>query len=152
MTSMIFFLQYMRTAFQIPFDATVQISLDTNLCMISERGYNLNGGKVWHRNSSKPIAPNEITRFPHAVLEIKLDLNNENSEPPLWVQELQSSGMLYEVHKFSKFLHGCATLLAEDVMSVPYWVDDVSLRNSIAASGAEWILVKENETNHKRLV
>lgn len=31
--------QYMRTAFQIPFDATVRISLDTNLCMISERGY-----------------------------------------------------------------------------------------------------------------
>lgn len=34
--------QYMRTAFQIPFDATVRISLDTNLCMISERGYGEN--------------------------------------------------------------------------------------------------------------
>ena len=33
--------QCMRTAFQIPFDATVRISLDTNLCMISERGYDL---------------------------------------------------------------------------------------------------------------
>lgn len=29
--------QYMRVAFQIPFDATVRVSLDTNLCMISER-------------------------------------------------------------------------------------------------------------------
>ena len=28
--------QYMRTAFQIPFDSTVRISLDTNLCMIKE--------------------------------------------------------------------------------------------------------------------
>ena len=28
--------QYMRTAFQIPFDATVRISLDTNLAMIKE--------------------------------------------------------------------------------------------------------------------
>ncbi|GFH07673.1 SPX domain-containing protein, partial [Haematococcus lacustris] len=28
--------QYMRTAFQIPFDATVRVSLDTNLCMIKE--------------------------------------------------------------------------------------------------------------------
>ena len=28
--------QYMRTAFQIPFDATVRISLDTNLTMIKE--------------------------------------------------------------------------------------------------------------------
>jgi SPX domain protein involved in polyphosphate accumulation len=33
-----------RTAFQIPFDATVRISLDTNLCMISERGYDTQGG------------------------------------------------------------------------------------------------------------
>jgi SPX domain protein involved in polyphosphate accumulation len=29
--------QYMRVAFQIPFDATVRVSLDTNLCMINER-------------------------------------------------------------------------------------------------------------------
>jgi SPX domain protein involved in polyphosphate accumulation len=28
--------QYMRTAFQIPYDATVRISLDTNLAMIKE--------------------------------------------------------------------------------------------------------------------
>lgn len=28
--------QYMRTAFQIPYDATVRISLDTNLTMIKE--------------------------------------------------------------------------------------------------------------------
>ena len=27
--------QYMRTAFQIPFDSTVRISLDTNLAMVS---------------------------------------------------------------------------------------------------------------------
>ena len=31
--------QYMRTAFQIPFDATVRISLDTNLTMIKESVY-----------------------------------------------------------------------------------------------------------------
>ena len=28
--------QYMRTAFQIPFDSTVRVSMDTNLCMIKE--------------------------------------------------------------------------------------------------------------------
>ena len=28
--------QYLRTAFQIPFDSTVRISLDTNLTMIKE--------------------------------------------------------------------------------------------------------------------
>jgi len=134
--------QYMRTAFQIPFDATVRVSLDTNLCMISERGYDLENNTVWHRDPTKTLAHNEIVRFPHAVLEIKLELKGENSIVPKWVTDLQNSGMLYEVHKFSKFIHGCAVLLPEDVRCVPYWVDDVSLRESILASGGGRILVK----------
>ena len=35
----------MRVAFQIPFDATVRVSLDTNLCMISERTKETINGK-----------------------------------------------------------------------------------------------------------
>ncbi|KAI2496948.1 hypothetical protein MHU86_17533 [Fragilaria crotonensis] len=134
--------QYMRTAFQIPFDATVRVSLDTNLCMISERGYNLDNMKNWHRDPSEVLARNEITRFPHAVLEVKLELKGENLTPPKWVTDLQNSGMLYEVHKFSKFIHGCAVLLPEDVRSVPYWVDDASIRDSIIASegSAFWLM------------
>ena len=80
--------QYMRTAFQIPFDATVRVSLDTNLCMISERGYDLEGGKRWHRDEGKPIRENEIARFPHAVLEIKLEVK-EGQSTPEWVENLQ---------------------------------------------------------------
>mmetsp|Transcript_3126 Transcript_3126/g.5136 ORF Transcript_3126/g.5136 Transcript_3126/m.5136 type:complete len:748 (-) Transcript_3126:127-2370(-) len=136
--------QYMRTAFQIPFDATVRISLDTNLCMISERGYDTLGGAKWFRDPEKPLADNEITRFPHAVLEVKLELGGANAEPPQWVTDLQNSGMLYEVHKFSKFIHGCAALLPEYVRSVPYWVDDASIRDSILRSGGGRILVKQD--------
>ena len=62
--------QYMRTAFQIPFDATVRISLDTNLCLISERGYDIEGGSKWYRDPNVPLLDNEITRFPHAILEV----------------------------------------------------------------------------------
>ncbi|KAL3810985.1 hypothetical protein ACHAXA_008571 [Cyclostephanos tholiformis] len=136
--------QYMRTAFQIPFDATVRISLDTNLCMISERGYDTEGGAKWYRDPEKPLMDNEITRFPHAVLEVKIELGGATTEPPDWVTELQNSGMLYEVHKFSKFIHGCATLLPEYVRSVPYWIDDASIRDSIIRSGGGRILVKED--------
>ncbi|CAB9510894.1 Vacuolar transporter chaperone 4 [Seminavis robusta] len=132
--------QCMRTAFQIPFDATVRVSLDTNLCMISERGYDLHDMKVWHRDPSWVLEPNEITRFPHAVLEIKLQLTGGNMTPPQWVTELQNSGLLYECHKYSKYVHGCSVLLPDDVRSVPYWVDDVSLRDSINASGGSRIL------------
>jgi len=136
--------QCMRTAFQIPFDATVRISLDTNLCMISERGYDTQGGAKWYRDPEKPLMDNEITRFPHAILEVKIELGGATTEPPEWVTELQNSGMLYEVHKFSKFIHGCAALLPEYVRAVPYWVDDASIRDSLIRSGAGKILVKED--------
>jgi uncharacterized membrane protein YidH (DUF202 family) len=136
--------QCMRTAFQIPFDATVRISLDTNLCMISERGYDLQDMKQWHRDKEWVLEKNEIHRFPHAVLEIKLEMGGGDMTPPKWVTDLQNSGMLYECHKYSKYVHGCAVLLPEDVQAVPYWVDDVSLRQSIMDSGAERILAEEN--------
>jgi SPX domain protein involved in polyphosphate accumulation len=137
--------QCMRTAFQIPFDATVRVSLDTNLCMISERGYDLHDMSVWHRDPSWVLEKNEIHRFPHAVLEIKLEMSGGNMTPPQWVADLQNSGMLYECHKYSKFVHGCAVLVPDDVQSVPYWIDDVSLRQAIIDSGASRILAEEDK-------
>jgi uncharacterized membrane protein YidH (DUF202 family) len=41
------------------------------------------------------------------------------------------------VHKFSKFMHGCAVLFPDVAQEVPYWVDDVSLRHSIQQAAAE---------------
>lgn len=83
--------QYMRTAFQIPFDATVRISLDTNLCMLTETGRLGMEKDRWFRDPSKPVPRNEITRFPHAVLEVKLQLKDETSKPQ-WVTDLLNSG------------------------------------------------------------
>ena len=74
-------------------------------------------------------------RFPHAVLEVKLQLLGENATPP-WVTDLINSGMLMEVHKFSKFIHGCAVLLPDEVLAVPYWIDDTSLAQSIRQVGS----------------
>ena len=66
--------QYMRTAFQIPFDATVRISLDTNLTMVYERDEGVENRDRWYRDPSVQIPGTEITRFPHAVLEVKLQV------------------------------------------------------------------------------
>lgn len=128
--------QYMRTAFQIPFDATVRVSMDTNLCMIKENpdeGPSCAVAGRWYRDPTLPVARTEVTRFPHAVLEVKLSLP-EGQSAPSWVQELLDSGYLTEVHKFSKFIHGTCTLFPELVQAVPYWVDDESVRASMLAS------------------
>ena len=39
-----------------------------------------------------------------------------------------------QVHKFSKFIHGTATLLPDMVQAVPYWIDESSLRESVLNS------------------
>lgn len=71
------------------------------------------------RDPALPVPHDEITSFPHAVLEVKLALK-EGEEPPEWVTNLIESGMLTEVHKFSKFIHGCATLLPQQVMACEF--------------------------------
>jgi uncharacterized membrane protein YidH (DUF202 family) len=93
------------------------------------------GPTRWYRDPTKPFQETDITRFPHAILEVKLQLADEGASPE-WITKLINGGMLHEVHKFSKFIHGCATLLPEDVQAVPYWMDDSSLRESLLHSGA----------------
>lgn len=43
-------------------------------------------------------------------------------------------------------------LLPEDVRAVPYWIDDVTLRSSIIASGAEDLLKTSEGANQVALV
>ena len=68
---------YMRTAFQVPYDASVRCSLDTSLAMLVENpagGPSCTALERWYRDPSVPLHRTEVTRFPHAVLEIKLAL------------------------------------------------------------------------------
>ena len=132
--------QYMRSAFQMGHDRTVSFTLDTNLIMLKENpeghpSCELSGR--WYRDPKLPIHRTEITKFPHAVLEIKLALP-EGEAPPEWVQNMMNSGLITEVHKMSKFIHGTAVLFPELVQAVPYWIDDESIRDSIVASGPDY--------------
>lgn len=131
--------QYLRSAYQMGHDRTVSFTLDTNLVMLKENPEGHPSCAVsgrWYRDPSLPIHRTEITRFPHAVLEIKLALP-PGQEAPAWVKEMMESGLITEVHKMSKFIHGTAVLFPEMVQAVPYWVDDESLRSSILASAPE---------------
>ena len=65
-------------------------------------------------------------------------------EPPRWVTDMTNSGLLYEVHKFSKFIHGCSTLIPENLQCVPYWVNDISVRDYIISSGGRNIMVRSD--------
>ncbi|KAK3335009.1 vacuolar transporter chaperone 4 [Neurospora tetraspora] len=128
---------YHRTAFQLPADARVRISLDTELTMIRED--NLDGvqrsGDNWRRMDIgidypfSQLPPSDICRFPYAVLEVKLQ-TQLGQEPPEWVRQLISSHLVEAVPKFSKFIHGTASLFPDRIHLLPYWFPqmDVDIR------------------------
>ena len=131
---------YNRTAFQLPGDARVRISLDTELTMTRED--NLDGrtraGKNWRRMDIgidypfSQLPPEDVERFPYAVLEVKLQ-TQAGQEPPEWVRVLTSSHLVEAVPKFSKFIHGTATLFPTRINLLPFWMPqmDVDIRKPV---------------------
>lgn len=132
---------YNRTAFQLPGDARVRISLDTELTMTRED--NLDGrnraGKNWRRMDIgidypfSQLPPEDVERFPYAVLEVKLQ-TQMGQEPPQWIRELTASHLVEAVPKFSKFIHGTAKLQPERIHLLPFWMPqmDVDIRKPIS--------------------
>ena len=128
---------YNRTAFQLPADARVRISLDTELTMVRED--NLDGrnksGTNWRRMDIgvdypfSQLPPEDVVRFPYAVLEVKLQ-TQMGQEPPEWVRQLISSHLVEAVPKFSKFIHGTACLFPDRINLLPFWMPqmDVDIR------------------------
>jgi vacuolar transporter chaperone complex subunit 4 len=106
----------------------VRISLDTELSLIREDAFDgrVRAGDNWRRTDIgidfpfNQLPDADICRFPYAVLEVKLQ-TQLGQEPPRWVRELVSSHLVEAVPKFSKFIHGGATLLYDRVGLLPYW-------------------------------
>ncbi|ORX58688.1 SPX-domain-containing protein [Hesseltinella vesiculosa] len=122
---------YNRTAFQLPGDARVRISLDTELTMVREDRTKDN----WRRMDIgvdypfKQLPDDDACRFPYAVLEVKLQ-THVGQEPPQWILDLVNSHLVESVPKFSKFVHGCATLMENRINVLPFWLPqmDVDIR------------------------
>ncbi|KAL8719112.1 MAG: hypothetical protein Q9225_003847 [Loekoesia sp. 1 TL-2023] len=128
---------YTRTAFQIPGDDRVRISLDTDVAFIREDSLDqerpCRDPYDWHRTDIDAsemefpfpgIRRGEISRFPYALLEIKLrdGAKRKTSE---WVGDLMSSHLVKEAPRFSKFVHGVAQLFEDHVNSFPFWLSDL---------------------------
>lgn len=79
--------------------------------------------------SAEPVVPCAASRapgHPHAAHTTTCADSTAPHPPPVHGLACHSPGLLTEVHKFSKFIHGTATLFPDMVQAVPYWVDDES--------------------------
>jgi SPX domain protein involved in polyphosphate accumulation/uncharacterized membrane protein YidH (DUF202 family) len=129
---------YKRTAFQKPGDDRVRIAIDTDIAFIREdtldRDRPCRDPKEWHRvdidnsNMTYPfnnINQSEVSRFPYAVLEIKLKEDSNRGKRPSWIQDLMGSHLVHPCPRFSKFVHGTASLFEDYVNRLPFWLSDL---------------------------
>ncbi|KAF8340303.1 SPX-domain-containing protein [Cantharellus anzutake] len=144
---------YNRTAFQLPGDARVRISLDTELTMVREDNWDgkRRAGDNWRRTDIGidypflQLEPGDVERFPYGVLEVKLQ-TQLGQEPPDWVRELVSSHLVEAIPKFSKFIHGCSTLLPDRVDLVPFWLPQMDTDIRKPDRGA--MLIERPQSSH----
>ncbi|KIW99343.1 uncharacterized protein Z518_11331 [Rhinocladiella mackenziei CBS 650.93] len=128
---------YTRTAFQIPGDDRIRISLDTDLAFIREDAMDpdrpCRDPDDWHRSDIDDnemqypfpsIKKGEISRFQHAVLEIKVK-DTKYTRNNTWLHDLMNSHLVKEEKRFSKFVHGVAELFEDYVNSFPFWLSDL---------------------------
>ncbi len=140
---------YNRTAFQLPADASVRISLDTELAMIRE---DVPINRNWRRTDFDRhypfagLAEADIVHFPYAILEVKLQTQYD-SAPPAWVENLVKSHLVEEVPKFSKYIHGCSILYEDRVDLFPFWLPqmDIDIRKAPIGDISD---TSETDSNH----
>ncbi|PVH98465.1 SPX-domain-containing protein [Periconia macrospinosa] len=125
---------YTRTAFQMPGNDHVRVSLDTNLALIREDALDLDrpcrDPDDWHRRDIddrqmeypfKGLRKGELYDFPHALLEIKV----KGGKKYEWIDDLISSHLVKEAPRFSKFVQGVAKLFEDQVNTFPFWLNEV---------------------------
>jgi len=126
---------YNRTAFQLPGDQRLRLSLDTDMTFIRED--DMDGrvrriGNNWRRQDVGidhpfPNVPDkDILRFPYAILETKLQ-THLGQEPPQWLTTLLDSHLVHEVPRFSKYLHGASHFYPDRIPLLPWWLSEMSV-------------------------
>lgn len=127
---------YNRTAFQLPGDQRLRISLDTDMTFIREDHIDGRSRRHpptnWRRNDlgvDPPfdyVSESDILRFPYAVLETKLQ-THLGQEPPEWLTKLIESHLVHEVPRFSKYLHGASHFYRERLPLLPWWLAELNV-------------------------
>jgi uncharacterized membrane protein YidH (DUF202 family) len=128
---------YSRTAFQKPGDDRVRISIDSEIAFIREDTLDhdrpCRDPSQWHRSDIdsnnmtypfKNINQSEVSKFPYSLLEIKVK-EDVNRKRPAWIEELMGLHLVHSAPRFSKFVHGIATLFEDHVNNLPFWLSDL---------------------------
>ncbi|KAF9181165.1 vacuolar transporter chaperone [Haplosporangium sp. Z 11] len=122
-----------RTAFQVPGDARVRITIDTDVVMVREKSIQTSDlyDRPWHPTELlaenypfSHIREQDIVRFPYAIMQIRT-MTEPQEEVPSWVDHISQSHLVEMVPNFAKDQHAIATLYESRVNLLPFWLSDM---------------------------
>ncbi|CAI4060955.1 vacuolar transporter chaperone SKDI_06G0630 [Saccharomyces kudriavzevii IFO 1802] len=144
---------YTRTAFQIPGDDKIRVTIDSNIVFIKEDSFDrerpIRDPNTWHRTDIDASVPSplkflregEYSKFPYSVMEIKVKSSLDSSvsansmisnvklpkKHGQWLNDLTNSHLVKEIPKFSIFVQGVASLYGDDekLDILPFWLPDL---------------------------
>ncbi|KAF9099685.1 vacuolar transporter chaperone [Mortierella sp. AD031] len=122
-----------RTAFQVPGDARVRITIDTDVVMVREKP--LAPSDLFERPwvptdlqaenyPFSQVPEHNIVRFPYAIMQIRT-LTEPQEEISSWVDTIGQSHLVEIMPNFTKDQHAIATLYESRVGLLPFWLSDM---------------------------
>lgn len=133
-----------RLLFQSPQDRTLSVTLDSHVAFAREGNSKL---CCWRRQDmdiaypfTKLTPQQDVYLFPHAILET----NIVGIEIPLWLSRLLDSKLVYEVPRFSNYLHGVAQFWSPQLPLLPWWLSEMDQDIRTAATTNEQNLTRSN--------
>lgn len=119
-----------RTAFQVPGDARVRITIDTDVVMVREKALEPSDlfDRPWvptelqaENYPFSQVPEHSIVRFPYAIMQVRT-LTEPQEEILSWVDTIGQSHLVEMVPNFTKDQHAIATLYESRVGLLPFWV------------------------------
>jgi SPX domain protein involved in polyphosphate accumulation/uncharacterized membrane protein YidH (DUF202 family) len=129
-----------RLLFQSPQNQTLSVSLDNNVAFIKDGNRNMD---EWCRQDIgvdypfKSVDAQDINLFPHAILETQI---TGDEETPHWLSKLLDSKLVFEVPRFSTYIHGVAQFWSPLLPLLPWWLSHID--SDIRAGKQEKLLIE----------
>ncbi|KAI9470549.1 MAG: VTC domain-containing protein [Benjaminiella poitrasii] len=118
---------YNHLSFKSPQNSTLLVSLDTEMAFVRE-DEGRKRAEAWYETDSeypfKSLDKSDLYLFPHAVLEIQT--TTTDNLPP-WLSELLDLKLVYEIPRFSAYVHGVAHFWSQQLPLLPWWLSQIDL-------------------------
>lgn len=123
-----------RLRFKLPQEHTLCVTLDSDVAFAKEGGFRKNW-KEWRRKDMdidypfKRVVPqDDLHLFPYSILEMQIPADGQL---PIWLSRLLGSKLVYEVPRFSTYLHGISQFWRPMLPLLPWWLPrmEIDIRN-----------------------